>query len=267
MNSPGLWLRLAAAALALAAAPVPLPAWSNLVHRVVARIAQERLSPTADRRQRLMMGSDAKLSMSPAGRTRSRPSARKPRPGSSITIPPTATRLDLDRDCPVGDCTPVKLRETVGIVRLAHKDKPQLIEAFKFLINLAVDLHQPLRAGYPPGNGGDPIPVVVDGHESELFTYWDQEIFANDDEDALVARIRELITPARARAVVRRQHEGLDVGNPPVRGARRLRRSAQGLAQTARRRLRRPGAHHSRAQLAKAAVRLDALLDQVWPSQ
>ena len=177
-----------------------MPAWSDLVHRAVARVAQERLSPTADRRQRLMMGADAKLSDVAGWSHQIETERPETEAWSSITIPPTATRLDLDRDCPVGDCTPVKLRETVGIVRLAHKDKPQLIEAFKFLINLAVDLHQPLRAGYPPGNGGDPIPVVVDGHESDLFTYWDQEIFANDDEDALVARIRELITPARARA-------------------------------------------------------------------
>jgi hypothetical protein len=232
---------------------------------VVARVAQERLSPNADRRQRLMMGAGAKLEDVAGWSHHVEIERPETEAWHSITIPPTATGLDLDRDCPVGDCTPVKLRETVGIVRLAHKDKPQLIEAFKFLINLEVDLHQPLRAGYPPGNGGDPIPVVVDGHESELFTYWDQEIFANDDEDALAARVRELITPARVRAwsggnmkdwtwethlaAVRVAYGALPKGSP-----KQLDGEYEAQARNA-----------AELQLAKAAVRLAALLDQVWP--
>lgn len=235
------------------------------MHRVVARVAQERLSKTTERRQRLLMGMNAKL-VNVAGWShrieRERPEVES---WHSITIPPTATRLDLDRDCEIGDCTPVKLRETVGIVRLAHKDKPQLQEAFKFLVNLAIDLHQPLRAGYPPGNGGDPIPVVVNGHETELYEYWEREIFADDDEDALMQRVRELITPARVRewtqgnmkdwtwdthlAAVRVAYGALPEGSPKQLDgdyAAQARNSAE-------------------LQLAKAAVRLAALLDEVWP--
>jgi hypothetical protein len=264
MRLPSPWLRLLFAALALTLAPPNLAAWSDLVHRAVLRVAQERLSPTADRRQRLMMGSDAKL-YDVAGWSHQIESERpETEAWHSITIPPTATRLDLRRDCPVGDCTPVKLRETVGIVRLAHKDKPQLIEAFKFLVNLAVDLHQPLRAGYPPGNGGDPIPVVFDGRESELFEYWDEEIF-QDDEDALAARIRDLITPARVRewtvgnmkdwtwdthlSAVRVAYGALPKGSP-----KQLDGDYAVQARLA-----------AELQLAKAAVRLAALLDEVWP--
>ena len=265
MHSPSLWLRLAAASFALAVAPAQLAAWSDIVHRVVTRVAQERLSSTADRRQRLMMGADAKL-YNFAGWSHQIESERpETEAWHSITIPPTATRLDLRRDCPVGDCTPVKLRETMGIVRLAHKDKSQLVEAFKFLVNLAVDLHQPLRAGYPPGNGGDPIPVVVDGRESELYEYWDREIFAGDDEDVLAARVRELITPARVRewtvgnmkdwtwdthlSAVRVAYGALPTGSPKQLDgdyAAQARITAE-------------------LQLAKAAVRLAALLDEVWP--
>jgi hypothetical protein len=264
MRLPSPWLHLSLACLALAL-PAQLAAWSEVVHRAVARVAQERLSDNANRRQRLMMGSDAKLSDF-AGWTH-RIEGERPETESwhSITIPPTATRLDLDRDCPVGDCMPVKLRETVGIVRLAHKEKPELIAAFKFLINIAVDLHQPLRAGYPPGNGGDAIPVVFDGEDGELFDYWDDEIFADVDEHVLAARIRELITPARVAEwsqgtmkdwtwdthlqAVRVAYGALPTGSPKQLDgdyAAQARFSAE-------------------LQLAKAAVRLAALLDQVWP--
>ena len=265
MHPRGFVLPLALMILALSMAPSPAAAWSDVVHRVVARVAQERLSSNADRRQRLMMGPGAKL-VDVAGWSHQIEDERpETEAWHSITIPPTATRLDLNRDCEVGDCTPVKLRETVGIVRLAHKDKPQLIEAFKFLVNLAVDLHQPLRAGYPPGNGGDPIPVVAGGRESELYQYWESEIFAEDDEDALVRRIRDLITPARARewsqgnmktwtwdthlSAVRVAYGALPTGSPKQLDgdyAKQARMAAE-------------------LQLAKAAVRLAALLGQVWP--
>jgi hypothetical protein len=245
--------------------PLPLSAWSDIVHRVVARVAQERISPNAERRHRLMMGTGAKLEDVAGWSHHIEAERPETEAWHSITIPPTATRLDLQRDCEVGDCAPVKLREVVGIVRLAHKEKPQQIEAFKFLVNLAVDLHQPLRAGYPPGYGGDPIPVVVNGSESELFEYWDKEIFAADDEETLAARVRELITPARVRewtqgnmkdwtwdthlAAVRVAYGALPTGSP--------------------KKLDGDYATHARLaaeiQLAKAAVRLAALLDEVWP--
>ena len=258
-------LRLLPACLALALVPNQASAWSDLVHRVVLRVAQERLSENADRRHRLMMGTEAKL-QDVAGWSH-QIAAERPETESwhSITIPPTATRLDLDRDCEFGDCTPVKLRETVGIVRLAHKEKPQLIEAFKFLVNLAVDLHQPLRAGYPPGYGGDPIPVVVDGRSSELFKYWDREIFEDEDEEALVARIQELITTARVRewtegnmkdwtwdthlSAVRVAYGALPTGSP-----KRLDGDYAAQARIA-----------AELQLAKASVRLAFLLGEVWP--
>ncbi len=257
--------RLALAALAAGLAPPPAAAWSDAVHRVVARVAQGQLSRTAERRHRLLMGEPAKLA-DVAGWSH-RIAAQRPETASwhSITIPPTATRLDLDRDCEVGDCTPVKLRETVGIVRLAHKDKSQLQEAFKFLVNLAIDLHQPLRAGYPPGNGGDPIPVVFEGREGELYEYWEREIFGPDDEDALVRRVGELITPARRRewtrgnmkdwtwdthlSAVRVAYGALPGGSP-----KQLDGDYAAQARMA-----------AELQLAKAAVRLAALLDDVWP--
>ncbi|MCB1018465.1 MAG: hypothetical protein H6509_04280 [Bryobacterales bacterium] len=265
MRLPSPWLPVTLALCALAFQPAPLQAWSDKVHRAVLRVAQERLSPTADRRQRLMMGSDAKLYDNAGWSHHIEVERPETEAWHSITIPPTATRLDLDRDCPVGDCTPVKLRETVGIVRLAHKDKPQLQEAFKFLVNLAVDMHQPLRAGYPPGNGGDAIPVAFNGTEGELYEYWDNEIFADVDEDLLAERIRELITPQRARewskgnmkdwtwdthlSAVRVAYGALPKGSP-----KQLDGDYAVQARMA-----------AELQLAKAAVRLSTLLDEVWP--
>jgi hypothetical protein len=246
-------------------APAEAEAWDSHVRRAVARVAAERIGENAVRRHRYMFGTGARLEDAmgwPPSLLEDRPEIETWR---SITIPPNATRLDLNRDCAIGDCTPVKLRDTVGIVRLAVKDKASLMDAFRFMVNLALDLHQPLRAGYPPGNGGDETPVVVDGRPGTLFDYWERDLFAEDDEESLAARIREIATPERAEewqagsmkdwtwdthlVAVRVAYGALPSGSP-----KQLDAAYAAQARSA-----------AELQLAKAAVRLAALIDQVWP--
>ena len=256
---------LAVFGLCVLLAPLQASAWDNHVRRAVARVAAERIGENAVRRHRYMFGVGGRLEDSmgwPAALLEDRPEVETWR---SIVIPPNATRLDLNRDCAFGDCTPVKLRETAGIVRLAVKDKASLIDAFRFMVNLALDLHQPLRAGYPPGNGGDETPVVADGQSGTLFDYWERGLFAEDDEESLAARIRELATPERAAewregamkdwtwdthlVAVRVAYGALPPGSP-----KHLDAAYAAQARSA-----------AELQLAKAAIRLAALIDQVWP--
>ena len=242
----------------------PAFAWDEEIHRVVARVAQERLSPEAQRRHRFLMGVGSKLEDVAFWADQIIEERPETEAWHSITIPPVATEIDLDRDCPVGDCSPVKVREYLGIVRLAFKDKPQLIEAFKFLINLATDMHQPLNAGYPPGSGGDAVLVVFEGRTMRLRQFWNGEIFRDQDTDALADRIRELITPERVRewsrgtirdwawdthlSAMRVAYGGLPTGDPKQLDEQYV--------------------SHARAsaemQLAKAAVRVAALLNDAW---
>lgn len=259
------WLRSAlVAASLLCVVAGPAAAWDETVHRAVARVAQENLSPQAERRHRFLMGTGAKLEDVAAWADQIIAERPETEAWHSIPIPPVATEIDLDRDCPVGDCAPVKVRETLGIVRLAFKDKAEIIEAFKFLINLTTDMHQPLNAGYPPGSGGDAVMVVFEGRTMRLREFWDGEVFGDADPDALAARIRELITPERTRewtrgtirdwawdthlTAIRVAYGGLPSGSPKQLDADYL--------------------SHARTsadmQLAKAAVRVAALLNEAW---
>lgn len=245
--------------------PGPILAWDETGHRAIARVAEENLGEAALKRYQYYVPSGQKLediSYWAQSLFHERPETEA---WHSITLPPDATGVDLQRDCPLGDCVTVKIREAEGIVRLAHKPRAEVADYAKFLVHLVGDLHQPLNVGYPPGEGvSDPL-VVYKGVEMPLSRFWDEFLFEGVSVDELADRIRRLITPATLRqwqsgtlkdwtwdthlVAVRVAYGSLPSGTP-----RRLDAAYINTARSA-----------AEEQLAKAAVRLAATLDRVWP--
>ena len=245
--------------------PAPSLAWDETAHRAIARIAEEHVSATALRRYQYFVPRGQKLedvSYWAQSVFQERPQTEA---WHSITLPPDATAVDLQRDCPLGDCITVKIREAEGIVRLAHKPRAVVSDYVKFLVHLAGDLHQPLNAGYPPGEVvSDPL-VVYQGVEMPLSKFWDDHLFEGVSADELADRIRRRIAPSKLRewqagtlkdwtwdthlVAVRVAYGSLPAGTP-----RRLDAEYVATARSA-----------AEEQLAKAAVRLAVSLDRVWP--
>jgi hypothetical protein len=245
--------------------PSPALAWDETAHRAIARVAEENLAETAQKRYKYYVPSGQTLediSYWAQSLFRERPETEA---WHSITLPPDATGVDYARDCPLADCVTVKMREAEGIVRLAHKPRADVAEYLKFLVHLAGDMHQPLNAGYPPGEGvSDPL-VVYQGAQMPLSKFWDERLFEGLSVDELADRIRRRITPDKVRewragtlkdwtwdthlVTVRLAYGSLPPGAP-----RRLDAEYVNTARSA-----------AEEQLAKAAVRLAASLDRVWP--
>lgn len=253
----------AAAILLPMAAPNAL-AWDEAVHRAVAQVAQERTREGAIRTSRYLMGSQFNLADA-AGYSDalvdSRPEVDSWR---SITIPPNAEKVELRRDCPVGDCVTAKIRELEGIVRLAVREKAERQDALRLLINLAADLHQPLNAGFPPDQGGD-RQVLLEGEEISLHELWDSRLTEGQDAEEIADRVRALISEQRAaewsegtlrdwtwetHQVARTAaYEGVGVDSPQPIDETYLARAREAAD----------------LQLAKAAVRLAVLIERIWP--
>lgn len=245
--------------------PTPAPAWDEPVHRAITRVAEENISPPAARRYKYYVTDGQKLEdISYWAQTIF---AERPETESwhAITVPPDAMGLDLKRDCPLGDCLPVKIREAEGVVRLAHKKRAVVGEYLRFLIHLMGDLHQPLNAGYPPSGGvSDPV-VSYNGAEMLLSEFWNEHLFDGVSVDELATRIRARMTPGKVRewqqgtlrdwtwdthlVAVRVAYGSLPAGSPRQLDAEYI--------STAR--------EAAEEQLAKAAVRMTQSLDQAWP--
>ena len=245
----------------------PASAWGPAGHRIIASVAQEHLNARARARLSYLLGSETTLADVATWADDVRDERPETRAWHYINIPPAATDLRPQRDCPGRNCVSDKIRQFVGIARLAIRDKSEVREAVKYLIHLVGDLHQPLHAGFAEDKGGNQIPVIVDGRESNLHSTWDSTIVKRlgSDEAEIAQHLNRGITTHQKKQwqkgrprewaweshllAVRVAYGALPAGSPKTLEGHYL---AQATAV-------------SEEQLAKAGIRLAAVINEVWP--
>lgn len=154
--------RAAPLAVLLLAVPVLAHGWGQEGHRVIATLAAKRLSPAA------RSEAAALLRLEPRGRTlaavsmwadgvryRLMPETYR---WHFVNIPLTRGRYDPGRDCRrlpgKGDCiiaALARIRDALADTRRSQADR---LEALKFVVHLAGDLHQPLHIAERDGDRG-----------------------------------------------------------------------------------------------------------------
>ena len=245
----------------------PTLAWGPAGHRIIASVAQEHLNARARARLSYLLGSETTLADVATWADDVRDERPETRAWHYINIPPAATDLRPQRDCPGSNCVSDKIREFVGIARLAIRKKSEVSEAVKYLIHLVGDLHQPLHAGFAEDKGGNQIPVIIEGRESNLHSIWDSTILRRlgSDEAEIAQHLNQGITTLQKKQwqkgrprewaweshllAVRVAYGALPAGSPKTLEDHYL---AQAAAV-------------SEEQLAKAGIRLAAVINEVWP--
>ena len=258
---------LLAAATLVVALPGLAPAWGPLGHRVIARIAQQHLTPNARWRLEFYFGKDFALEELALWADKIREERPESGPWHYLDIAPEATSLVMERDCPKGNCIAWKTREFVGIARLAVRKKEELIEPIKFIVHFGGDLHQPLHLGHPQDRGGWDIPVELEGRSMNLHQAWDSGILelGGENEEELAQRLSRRITPEFKRhwrkgvlrdwsweahlIAIRVAYAALPAGSPKVLDEEYVRGAREVIEE----------------QLAKGGVRLAELLNRTWP--
>ena len=178
-----------------------LLAWSEQGHRIVALAAQENLSDNMKRRMTFLFGPKAQLVDYATWADELAQARLETEAWHSIAIPPDAESVSLERDCPLGDCITSKVRECIGIVRLSIRPKAEIVDAFKLMLGLAADMHQPLLNGYTPPHGKEQNIVVLDGEEISLLEAWDSKLLALMGSEAeVLERVKRRIASADAEA-------------------------------------------------------------------
>ena len=243
-----------------------LQAWSDKGHRVVASAAQENLSENTKRRIGYLLGKSPKLVDIATWADEVSQTRLETEAWHSITIPPGADGVDLQRDCPLGDCITAKVRDCIGIVRLAIKPKQEIVDAFKMLVGLAADMHQPLLSGYPPARSKDSSIVVLDGTDMPLFQAWDSALLDRlGNEKEVLRQVRQRIATADIDAWKRgtlsdwtwETHQiAIHKAYPSVAESDRTILDSAALD---------AASEVIVDQLAKSAIRLMQMLDETWP--
>lgn len=82
--------------------------------------------------------------------------------------------------------------------------------ALRFVVHFVVDIHQPLHVGRAADRGGNLVPVLVDGRESNLHALWDGEPLRLPGGPGPRERARSLPWPAAADLARWQQARPLD---------------------------------------------------------
>ncbi|WP_242343689.1 S1/P1 nuclease [Anaeromyxobacter terrae] len=262
-------LPLLSLAAALAATPFPADAWSAQGHRVAAAIAEERLTPAARRLVRELLGATPMSDVAGWADAQRDPATR---PWHYVNIPPEAAGYERERDCPRDACVVAALER--AIAELSGGDAAvRRADAFRWLVHLVADLHQPLHADGRERGGTELETRRARGGRKtrSLHRVWDEDVLqpilyrrgaiaagralAREVSAGDAARAAAELSPAawanESHALARALYAEL---GPPPRGGRVLvLPDAYAAMQRAQ----------VEAQLQKAGVRLAALLDRI----
>ncbi len=181
-------------------------AWGAEGHQIVGAIAMIGLSPEARAAVVELLGDDdlAKAGLW-ADQIRGDPKYDWAKPLHYVNAPRTASTIDVERDCPKGECVVAAIPRFLQIA--ADKSKPieERREALKFAVHFIGDLHQPLHAGFADDLGGNKIRVIAFGDQkTNLHALWDTVLIHHKTQGewkALAESLGRGVTAEQARTL------------------------------------------------------------------
>lgn len=164
----------------LSAAPPHAPSttharWWDLGHRVVARLAEPRLTPHTRAAVRDILGGQnlADASVWADNIRQYRHDADRLH---YVNIPLADTAYDPARHCPRGQCIIAAIERERRVLADGAASPAERAEALRFLIHFMGDLHQPLHVADNDDRGGNSRAVIFLGHATDLHKVWDGEL-------------------------------------------------------------------------------------------
>lgn len=187
------------ASLLLLLLSLPAWAWGPAGHRLVAELAQGRLSPaTAAEARRLAGGRSLADIATWADDLREDPArqalGRATAPLHYINFADASCRYDTARDCRGGRCVIAGIERYARVLGDRSRPDAERADALRFVVHFVADAHQPLHAGYRPDRGGNLYQVQFDGRGTNLHSVWDTPVLAS----------RRLGWPRHARELARK---------------------------------------------------------------
>lgn len=146
--------------------PASLCAWGEKGHRIVALLAQERLTDEAKAQVIELIGPDGLVSVATwADAIRD----ENTEAWHYVDIPKKTDQYNSRRHCPEGECVVAQVERFRSILADATRGKEDRARALKFLVHFMGDLHQPLHCADNRDRGGNEVKVTFfDQKEREV---------------------------------------------------------------------------------------------------
>lgn len=201
-------------------------AWGEQGHRLIADMAQDRLSPAAQQRLKGLLaleGHGALADISVWADQHRNPTTA---PWHYVNFPRASCQYQAERDCDQGSCVVAAIDRQSRAFAQATDPQAQLL-ALKYLVHLLADVHQPLHAGYQDDRGGNSYQLQAFMLGSNLHALWDTLMIRQLNEDTtwrsrLLARERSGTEGERWSATSVAEESCRLVGSPGFYPQRRV---------------------------------------------
>ncbi|MDH5762356.1 MAG: S1/P1 nuclease [Nitrospinota bacterium] len=150
-------------------------AWGPAGHRIVGRIAEMNLDPEVLKAIRKEFNIKHLANVANWA-DEIKKSPHKPDVLHYTNIAMGHRSYDPQRDCPQKRCVTAKIEEYKSILSDFHSSVKSRKEAFKFLVHLVADVHQPMHLGNEKDRGGNDISVNFGEKQTNLHRVWDHDL-------------------------------------------------------------------------------------------
>jgi len=198
---PLLFSGVALAACSLVSTPAF--AWGAQGHRLVARIAETRLDPAAAAEVQRLLATEPGATLASIAPWADQLRAGDPDLGKRsagwhyINMAEDGCTYDPPKHCRDGDCVVEALKAQSARLADRSLSDAERLQALKFVVHLAGDLHQPMHAGYGHDKGGNTYQLQFNERGTNLHSLWDSGMFyaLQLDDEHYLQRLQALPAP------------------------------------------------------------------------
>jgi hypothetical protein len=192
-----------ALALALTFVSTDALAWGAQGHRLVARIAETRLTPQTQAEVDRLLASEPDPTLHAIAPWADQLRAKDPGLGKRsaawhyVNIGEDDCHYQVQKHCRNGNCVVEALKAQTAILGDRSKSTTERAQALKFVVHFAGDIHQPMHAGYGHDKGGNDFQVQFNNRGTNLHSLWDSGMLNEQklDDDQYFKRLMALPAP------------------------------------------------------------------------
>jgi len=163
----------------LAAVAAPAHAWGPTGHRLVARLAEQRLSAQARAEVQRLLAGEADPTLAGIANWADGLRSTDPELGKRsarwhyVNLGESGCQYQAQLHCPDGDCVVAALQAQSAILADTSRSLDERRQALKFVVHFVGDVHQPLHAGHAHDLGGNRHQVRLGDSGTNLHAAWD----------------------------------------------------------------------------------------------
>ncbi|OEY99151.1 MULTISPECIES: S1/P1 nuclease [Stenotrophomonas] len=178
-------------------------AWGAQGHRLVARVAEPRLTAQTRAEVARLLANEPTPTLAAIAPWADELRAKDPGLGKRsagwhyVNIGEDDCQYEVERNCRNGNCVVEALKTQTAILGDRSRTDAERAQALKFVVHFVGDIHQPMHAGYGHDKGGNDFQVQFNGRGTNLHSLWDSGLLNTMklDDDAWTKRLAALPKP------------------------------------------------------------------------